>query len=473
MRIKFCGAARKVTGSSHLITLDDGYQILLDCGLNQGNGADNWQLNNKWHFDPKEVDKLILSHAHIDHSGRVPQLVKDGFKGCIHSTHATRSLCAIMLMDSAKIQERDVEWHNKNLKKKRKRKNSKSKTPRRPLYTTKDVPKAVQLFESHPYEKWIRISDKVEILFRDAGHILGSANVTLRINEGGETKTIGFTGDIGRPNRPILKDPMTMPEVDYLICESTYGDKLHESSPAQTQKFMDCMQETCVEKGGKLIIPAFSVGRTQEIVHLFDQLENAGKLPKIPFYVDSPLAVNATKVFEMHPECFDQDLTEYILADPNPFGFNALNYIRSVDASKALNASEKPAVIISSSGMMTAGRIRHHMYHGLENPKNTFLIVGYCSPNSAGGILRAGATELKMFGEVLSVNASIETMDSLSAHADQEEMLEFISNQRQNLKKLFLVHGEYDTQQVFKTFLNGNGFNEVEIPDVGHEFELS
>lgn len=471
MQLQFCGAARMVTGTAHILTLDDGYKILLDCGLSQGSGRHIWDLNNTWHFDPAEIDCMVLSHAHIDHSGRIPQLVKDGFSGIIHSTHATRSLCTIMLLDSAKIQERDVQWYNDKLRSKRKKK---SKQFRVPLYVSKDVPPAMELFEGHAYNKWFHISERVEVIFRDQGHILGSASVTMRIRkEDGTYKHIGFTGDIGRPDRPILRDPVQMPEVDVLICESTYGDKEHETPPEQSQSFLDIVKEACCEKKGKLIIPAFSIGRTQEIVYMLDKMESAGLLPKIPVYVDSPLAVNATHIYGTHPECYDDLLHEYMLEDPNPFGFNTLHYIRDVSESKALNADDKPAIIISSSGMMNAGRVRHHLNNNIERENATFLIVGYCAPDTAGGMLKAGIDELKIFGQWKKVRATIKTMDSFSAHADRKEMLEFISNQK-TMKSLFLVHGEYDTQQAFKKYLQSSGYDDIEIniPDLGQEFEL-
>ena len=469
MTVKFCGAAQEVTGSSHLITLDSGYRILLDCGLYQGRNQAMKKFNETWYFDPKTVDCMILSHAHIDHSGRIPKLVKDGFKGCIHSTHATRSLCAIMLLDSAKIQERDAEYYNKKLKKKKKSK----KKPRVPLYKSENVTEAMKLFQSYGYDKWFRINKEVEVFFRDAGHILGSASVTLRITEeNGRQTTIGFTGDIGRPNRPILRDPLPMPDVDYLICESTYGDKDHGAKPGEEAKFLRIIKETCLEKKGKLIIPAFSIGRTQEIVYMLDQMESAGALPRIPVYVDSPLAVNATTVFGAHPECYDNDLHEYMLLDDNPFGFNNLTYVKDVAISKQLNYSHEPCIIISSSGMMNAGRVRHHLANSVENRKNTFLIVGYCSPDTPGGMLKNGIESIKLYGEVKMVLADIETMDSFSAHADRTEILDFIDNQKTGLKKLFLVHGEKPTQEKFKTFLNENGFDKVIIPKLGQEVVL-
>ncbi len=469
MKIKFCGAARNVTGSSHLITLDDGYKILLDCGLYQGGGKADYVSNSEWHFDPKEIDCLILSHAHIDHTGRVPQLVKGGYSGCIHSTHATRSLCAIMLLDSAKIQEREAEFFNKRqLKKKKKRR----KPRREPLYTSKDVVPAMELFKAYSYDRWYQINDRVELRFNDAGHLLGSASVNLRIKEGGKTIRLGFTGDIGRPDRPILRDPQLMEACDFVICESTYGDKEHESNPEQTDKLIDIIKETCIENKGKLLIPAFSVGRTQELVYMMDKLATKGILPKIPVYVDSPLSVNATQVFGAHPECFDDALNEYLLIDSNPFGFNDLKYIRSVDESKALNSSKEACVVISSSGMMNAGRIRHHLFNNLEDPKTTLLIVGYCAPNTAGGILKAGAESIKLFGEWKQVRAQIKTMHSFSAHADRKEIVDFLKPVKKGIKQMFLVHGEYDTQKKFKSYLSKKGFKNVNIPEEGEEITL-
>lgn len=469
MKIQFCGAAQQVTGSSHLITLDDGFKILLDCGLYQGSHPDFETFNEEWIYTPADIDVLILSHAHIDHCGRIPKLVKDGFRGTVFCTHATRSLCNIMLLDSAKIQERDAEYYNKQQLKKKKKKRKK---PREPLYNSDDAAQAMTHFASYSYDRWFKVAKNVEVLFCDAGHILGSASVTLKIKEGGKTTRIGFTGDIGRPDRPILRDPKPMPPVDYLICESTYGDKEHEAKPAEEERFLQIIKEACVEKGGKLIIPAFSVGRTQEIVYMLDQMETQGVLPKIPVYVDSPLAVNATMIFGQHPECYDDDLHEYLLIDDNPFGFNRLSYVRAVEASKQLNNTSEACIIISASGMMNAGRVKHHLFNSIENANNTLLIVGYCSPDTAGGILRSGKETIKLFGEWKDVNMNIEIMDSFSAHADRSEILDFIKNQKQTLRKLFLVHGVPDRQKRFRTWLFDRGFKKVEIPKLGATYEL-
>jgi metallo-beta-lactamase family protein len=468
MKIKFCGAAREVTGSAHLITLDNGFNILLDCGLYQGHSDDMEHFNEQWAFEPSELDCLILSHAHIDHSGRIPKLVKDGFQGDIHCTFATRSLCAIMLLDSAKIQEMDAHYYNK-----RQRKRGKTDQLKKPLYTSKDVELAWNLFDGHGYNRWFRIHEDVEVLFRDAGHILGSASVTLKIHENGKTTYVGFTGDIGRPNRPILRDPAPMPEVDYLICESTYGDRDHEGAPNEIKRFKDIIHRTCVEKKGKLIIPAFSVGRTQEIVYMLDQLETAGALPHIPVYVDSPLAINATTIFGTHPECFDKQLNEYLLIDDNPFGFNQLTYARDVEISKSLNQSKEPCIIVSSSGMMNAGRVKHHLYHHVVDERNTFLIVGYCAEGTPGRVLSDGAETVRVFGDDRPIKADVEVMDSFSAHADRNEMADFLRNQQGRARSLFLVHGTIDRQEAFRSLLQSQGFDRVEIPTLNQEYKLS
>jgi len=467
MKIKFCGAAREVTGSAHLLTLDDGFTILLDCGLYQGRDEEMDGFNRDWLFDPASVDCLLLSHAHIDHSGRIPKLVRDGFGGTIYSTHATRSLCSIMLLDSAHIQENDARYHNERMERK-------GRTDQfiEPLYTKTDVRATMNLFATFTYNRWFSVHPQVEVLFRDAGHILGSATVTLRIRQGEQTIHLGFTGDVGRPRRPILRDPQPMPEVDYLLCESTYGDRLHEGAPQELDHFLDIIRDTCVTRKGKLIIPAFSVGRTQELVYMLDLLEHEGKLPEIPVFVDSPLAVNATMIFGAHPECFDDDLNEYMLVDPNPFGFNNLSYIKATQDSKRLNTMEEPCIIISSAGMINAGRIKHHVSNNIDHPRNTILIVGYCAPYTPCGMLRDGAEELRLFGEVKPVRAQVETMESFSAHADQQELLDFTANQCGRVKAVFLVHGTLERQEILARKMREAGIEHIRIPELGQEIAL-
>jgi metallo-beta-lactamase family protein len=329
MKLKFCGAARTVTGSCHLLTLDNGFTILLDCGMYQGREDEFGEFNSNWLFEPDKIDLLVVSHAHIDHIGRIPKLVKDGFDGNIVCTHATRDLAAIMLLDSAAIQEKDAIWANeKNA--------SRGITEiEEPLYTTDDARFCMPFFSGYNYDRWYLIAPGVEVYFADAGHILGSASVTLKITRQDGTETyVGFTGDTGRWNRPIIKDPVQMPLVDFLISESTYGGESHDELPGDLNHLLEIVNETCVRNKGKVIIPAFSVGRTQEIVYMLDKLESSGKLPRIPVYVDSPLAVNATDIFTMHPECFDAEITDYLSHNDNPFGFNSLTYTRTVEESK-------------------------------------------------------------------------------------------------------------------------------------------
>lgn len=461
MKLKICGAARAVTGSAHLLTLDSGFKILLDCGMYQGKNDMLDDFNERWKFEPSDIDCLILSHAHIDHAGRIPKLVKDGFRGQIYCTRATRNLAAVMLEDSAKIQQRDAYYHNKRFSDKVE-----------PLYEVSDVQRTMRFFVGLSYERWHYVAEGIEVYFTDAGHILGSASITLRIQENGKTTHFGFSGDIGRPNRPILKDPVPMPAVDYLICESTYGDKIHTAPPAESARLLEIIHETCIKQRGKLMIPSFSIGRTQEIVYMLDQLATYRELPKIPVYVDSPLAVDATDIFGMHPECFDEEMHRYLTIDSDPFGFHSLHYLRSVSDSKRLNRSKKPCIIISASGMANAGRIKHHIFNNIEDKRNAVLIVGYCAPYTPGGQLRAGASSLWLFNEVKKVKAKVYVMDSFSAHADKFEILDFLANQHKGLKNIFLVHGRYDAQLRLKRFLELKGFSGVEVPSLGQEYEL-
>ncbi len=466
MKIGFHGAARTVTGSKHLLTLEDGTKILLDCGFFQGMGPETDDLNRDFGFDATSVDVLVLSHAHIDHSGNIPGLVKNGFKGKIFCTDATHDLAKIMLADTAHIQEYDIQYINK----KRKRL---GKSIFKPIYEMKDVEDALKLFVSVPYRKEIEIHPDVKLIFTDAGHILGSTAVNLTIKEKAKTIHLTFTGDIGRPNDKIIKDPEPFPQADYIICESTYGNRLHDNSEATEKKLLDVVRRTCVEKKGKLIIPAFSLGRTQEIVYAFNNLKNAGLLPNIPVYVDSPLSVNATSIMRKHPECFNPEIIASLKNDPDPFGFSNLTYINKPDESIALNTMLEPMIIISASGMAEAGRIKHHIKNNISDPKNTIMLVGYCSPGSLGGRLAAGQKEVHIFGKEYQVKAEVEFISSFSAHGDYNEMLEFLSCQNPALvKKVFLVHGEYDVQLEWRDKIINAGFKNVEIPSKHDEVEL-
>ena len=460
MKIGFYGAAQNVTGSKHLVTLENGKKILLDCGLFQGRGKDTIGLNSHFGFDPCEVDYLVLSHAHIDHSGLIPRLVQQGFNGPIICTPATRDLCEIMLADSAKIQESEIKYINR-----RRRKKNKNKKDLEPLYTIEDVEPALDLFRTVPYDTKYELEEGIELTFTDVGHIIGSAAVHLRLKDGNHWKRLAFSGDIGRYQNRLLRDPQPFPQADYLICESTYGNRLHEEAQKAEKILLDTVLSTCVEKKGKLIIPAFSIGRTQEIVNILNNLHFEGRLPKIKVYVDSPLSTNATEIMRKHKYVFRDNVQEYMQKDPTPFGFSDLYYVRDVEQSKRLNESKEPSIIISASGMAEAGRIKHHLMHGIEDSRNTVAIVGWCTPSSLGGKLARKDEEVYIFGEKFKVRAEVVVMNPFSAHGDYNEMLKFLSCQEKHiLKKIFLVHGNEDIMPEWKIRLEKAGYHNVIIP---------
>lgn len=460
MKIGFYGAAQNVTGSKHLITLKSGKQILLDCGLFQGRGKDTFSLNVHFGFDPSKVDYLVLSHAHIDHSGLIPRLVRQGFKGDIYCTPATRDLCEIMLKDSAKIQEADMKYINK-----RRRRKKKGKPDLQPLYNIEDVEPALKLFKTLPYLKKKELEPGIELQFTDVGHIIGSAAVHLRLKDGNLWHRVTFSGDIGRYQNRLLRDPQPFPQADYLICESTYGNREHVPPPKAEKILLDAVLNTCVEKKGKLIIPAFSIGRTQEIVNILNNLHFENKLPQIPVYVDSPLSTSATQIMRKHKYSFRKNVQEYMEKDPTPFGFSTLRYVRDAMESKALNDSEEPCIVISASGMAEAGRIKHHLMHGVSNPKNTVAIVGWCSTSSLGGKLARKDKEVYIFGERFEVKADVVVMNPFSAHGDYNEMLKFLSCQEKHiLKNIFLVHGNEEIMPAWKSRLHNAGYHNITIP---------
>jgi metallo-beta-lactamase family protein len=462
MKLQFNGATKTVTGSCHLITLENGFNVLLDCGLYQGNEAQLEDFNSQWYFNPAEIDVLILSHAHIDHCGRIPKLVKDGFKGKIYCTSATRDLAVIMLMDSAQIQENDAEYESRKLGKNKK-----------PLYTIVDAKNCFKYFRTIEYNNWFAINDDIQALFLDAGHILGSATITLKIKEQDKETTLGFTGDVSRFRRPILNNPVSMPTLDILITESTYGGKTHEDEPQSNEKLLQIINDTCIKKRGKLIIPAFSLGRTQELLYKLNNLYNNGKISNIPVYVDSPLAMNASHIYMMHPECFDDEVHSIMRKDDDPFGWNNMRYIKNAEQSKILNTDTEPCIIIAASGMATGGRVKHHLFHQLDKPENTILMVGYCAEGTLGKQLIDNAEKVTIFHQEINVLASIVVMNSMSAHADQPELLRFISNQHpKNLKKIFLVHGEPKNQVALKEALTEKGFTDIQIPTLGEVFDV-
>lgn len=463
MKIAFHGAARTVTGSKHLLTHKNGKKILLDCGLFQGMGKDTDALNRDFGFIPSEVDAMVLSHAHIDHTGLIPKLVKDGFRGRIFCTDATKELSALLLLDSAGIQESDAKYHNKGSK-------AQGKPLVQPLYTTNDAKACFGQFVARPYGQWFDVTDGVQALFTDAGHIIGSACVHLRVNENGNTHCLTFSGDVGRYRDVILRSPETFPQADYVLMESTYGNSLHENVQSSVDNILDWIERTCVQKKGKLIMPAFSLGRTQEILYGLNQLSLESRLPGLDYFLDSPLSTSITEVVKNYPQYFNKTIQNVLQRDDDPFRFDGLHYIESVEESKLLNYRNEPCVIIAASGMAEAGRVKHHISNNIENSRNAVLMTGYCEPQSLGARLLSGAKEVSIFGVHHQVNAEIGQIKSMSAHGDYEDLSQWLSCQdKQRIKRLFLVHGEYDVQQDFKRWLVQRGVADVEIP--GRHFE--
>lgn len=467
MKIAFHGAARTVTGSKHLITLKSGRKLLLDCGMFQGMGIETDELNRYFGFDAASVDYLILSHAHIDHSGLIPKLVKDGFSGRIFATPATKDLAGILLEDSAGIQQSDVKFDNK-------RRAAQGLPYIQPLYNEEDVHKAMALFETVDYKQWFVIEEGIEFCYTDAGHIIGSAAVHLRITEDGKTTRITFSGDVGRYRDVILKSPDEFPQADYIILESTYGNSLHDEYHPTPETLLEWIENTCVKKKGKLIIPAFSVGRTQEILYALNSLSLDNRLPAIDYFVDSPLSYDATRVIKSYPQYFNARIQKVLQRDDDPFAFPGLRFIKSVEESKLLNFRTQPCVIISASGMAEAGRVKHHISNNIENSRNAILLTGYCEPRSLGGRLKHHPEEVTIFGQLHQVHATIGEMRSMSAHGDYDDLCQFLACQdAQQVRRLFLVHGEYEVQQDFKQRLVRKGFRDVDIPNMHFETGLS
>ncbi len=456
--IQFLGAARQVTGSKHILTTSNGSRILLDCGLFQG--SDQEEVSNAHlGFDPFSIDHVILSHAHIDHSGMLPLLAHQNYDGKIHATAATKDLCGIMLPDSAHIQEEDAERKNEERRKE-------GLSEMEPIYTTADAYQALKLFETHPYEEWFELEAGVRIMFTVIGHILGSAAVNIEMDTPEGIHRVCYTGDVGRPDHTIVKAPRTFPQADTIITESTYGDRLHSDVENAKEELLECVEHTCVRKKGKLLIPAFSVGRTQEVVHQLDRLENEGRLPPIDTFVDSPLSTEATEVIRDHPECYNEGLLKYMENDEDPFGFKGLTYIRDIEDSIALNDREEPCIIISASGMMDAGRIKHHLIHNMFDKANTLLLIGYAEPHSLGGKLRAGHKKVNIFGKMRDVKMEVKVLDHYSAHGDRDEMLDYLSCQDPDqVSQLFLVHGDPEVQENYKKSLKRTGFHHIRIPE--------
>lgn len=462
MNISFHGAAKTVTGSKHLIQLSNNERILLDCGMFQGLGFETHTLNRHFGFEPKDVDHLVLSHAHIDHSGLIPKLVKEGFQGRIYCTPASMDLCAIMLKDSALIQEADARFINK-------KRQAQHRPFVSPLYSIEDVETSLSQFHVVDYDSPIQISDNVELLFKDNGHILGSATVFLTIKDLDKTHHVAFTGDIGRYNSALLKDPVPFPQSSILICESTYGDRLHDKCESAEKEILDVIINTCKIKKGKVIIPAFSLGRTQELVYSLNKLNLHGLLPEVKIFVDSPLAVNATNIMRKYAHTLNKKVQDLIRSRPDPFGFDWLNYINNKRESQALNDLEGPFVLISSAGMAEAGRIKHHLMNTLGDSKNTILIVGYAEGKSLAGRLRNGDETVSIYGKEFAVKAEVKVINSLSAHGDYQEMLRYLSCQDPTkVDHVFIVHGEPEVQFEYKMKLRNAGFRNITIPSL-HE----
>ncbi len=466
MKIQFLGAVRSVTGAKHRIQIA-GKSVLLDCGLFQGRRQDFFERNRRFEFKPSDVDAVLLSHAHIDHSGNLPTLVREGFAGHVYATPATTDLCSAMLRDSAHVLAADVAYVNK----KRARK---GEPPLKPLYSHEDAVAAIEHFLGVGYNRPIPLADGVTATFRDAGHILGSALIEIAVRENGRNLKVVYSGDLGRPNLPILRDPYVAQDVDALILESTYGDRTHDAPPEAEEQLRRVVLNT-VNRGGKVIIPAFAVGRTQELVYALHRLTLARQIPEVPIFVDSPLAVNVTEIFRLHPECYDREINAFMeRADvEDAFGFRRLRYVRDVDESKALNALKEPAIIISASGMCEAGRILHHLKNNIEDPRNTILFVGFQAEDTLGRKLVDGWKEVRIFGEEYTVRATVERIDGYSAHADRRELLDYVRRvQRTGLRRAFIVHGEEAASLSLAAAIQELGVPEVHVPMPGETVEL-
>ncbi|TDH26053.1 MBL fold metallo-hydrolase [Segetibacter sp. 3557_3] len=466
MRISFHGAARTVTGTKHLIKLDNGTQILLDCGMFQGMGTQTDELNRNFGFDPRDINYLLLSHAHIDHTGLIPKLVKDGFEGKIFCTPATKDLTEILLHDSAEIQCYDLEYINK-------RRAANDLPPHEPFYDVEVVGKTMERFETVDYDQWTALEDGMEFMFSNAGHLIGSAAVNMRINENGKTTSITFSADIGRYSSVILSPPAQFPQADHVILETTYGNKQHDALFNTVDTLRSWIKKTCIEKKGKLIIPAFSVGRTQEVLYALNQLELEKRLPELSYFVDSPLSQKATQVVKSYPDNYNEKVQRILKIDEDPFKFNGLKFVETVEDSRKLVDYQEPCVIISASGMADAGRVKHHIMSTIGEEKNTILFVGYCETRSLGGQLLSGEKQVEIFGEVYDVIAEVGQMQSMSAHGDYDDLLKFLSCQEaEKVKNVFLVHGEYDVQKDFAERLQRRGYENVTIPALHSEVVL-
>lgn len=472
MKLTFWGAARCVTGSMHQLTVE-GIDYLLDCGLYQGRRKESEERNRTFPFSCKKISAVMLSHAHIDHSGNLPGLVRCGFRGPIYTSPATADLCQPMLADSASLQEKDAEFLNKRYLRRRSLNVHSSAADRlvEPLYTVEDAESTTPLFRPVRMHAPTEIGPGVRYQSFEAGHMLGSTMMLLNLESGGRGVRLGFTGDLGRPGLPIIRDPEPLPEADYLILESTYGDRIHEPIQSVADRLTDIVNRT-YRRGGKIIVPAFAVGRTQQLVLLLHGLINANKIPSFPIFVDSPLAVNVTDVFRKHPELFDEEAQPFLANHGDPFGFHRLTYVRDVNQSKALNDLHGPFMIVSASGMCEGGRVLHHLKNNISDPRNTILLTGYQAENTLGRKIEQQLDEVPIFGEPMRLRAEVEKLDALSGHADREEMLAWMKPIAASLKKVFLVHGEPDQQHSFALAIQQRYGLEVVAPGRGQSFDL-
>ncbi len=470
MQVVFWGAVQTVTGSMHEVRVN-GRRYLLDCGLYQGRRAEARERNTNFPFPPEAVEAVILSHAHIDHSGNLPSLVRQGFRGPIHATEATADLCAPMLRDAAHLQEKDAEYLNKRTLRRRA---LDGRTPLQmvePLYRTEDVEAVLPLFRPAPLRRRLPLEDGLEWEAYDAGHILGSAAILLIGRAEGKRVRLVFSGDVGRTRLPITRDPEPLPPADYLILESTYGARLHKPAGAVADKLANVVNRTCA-RGGKIIVPAFAVGRAQQLLLLLHELSDQGRIPSIPIFVDSPLAVEITEVFRNHQELYDEETRRYIRQGQDPFQFPRLKLIKDVAESKALNDLRGPFVVISASGMCEAGRILHHLKNNIQDPRNTVLITGFQAANTLGRKLVDKMPEVPIFGEPLRLRAEVETLNELSGHADQQELLAWMKPMAGTLKRVFLVHGEPAQSEALAQVIGERYGLDVVIPERGQSFEL-
>jgi metallo-beta-lactamase family protein len=465
MEIAFHGAAQTVTGSRHLVSVN-GQHLLLDCGLYQGRRKETYERNLNFPFEPATIDAVVLSHAHIDHSGNLPNLVRQGYEGSIHATHASAHLTDIMTRDSGHIQEADIEFINR-------RRAKRGDPPVEPLYTIEDAKRAAQHLTHQDYDTPFEPVPGVRVTLVEAGHILGSAGIVLEMEENGRKVRLMFSGDIGRLNLPIIRDPVLPQDIDYLIMECTYGDRPHNQLNQAYEELQETVSRT-IARGGKVIIPAFAVGRTQTLVYELHRMIDHGDIPRVPIFVDSPLAINVTEIFRNHPECFDKDILAFMESDPHgsAFGFDLLTYTRSVEESKAINKLDTPAVIISASGMAEVGRILHHLRNNIEDERNTVLITSWMAPHTLGRRLAEGKERVKIFGETHQVRAEVAAINGLSSHAGQDFLIEYASAVQDQVKSIFLVHGEEKPAMALTEKLHEAGIPNVHYPELGDRVEI-